>query len=274
MRILAITVLCGFLVPGLAIADFDDAGNTVGGGSQGPPSSPDGPLCGTCPAPAEDRGVDFKNGELYVLASGQIHHLVNCQIVGSTPLSGILNPFGLGYDTLRDLWIVTDPSADRIYQVTMAGAIANSWPSPAAGPVGAAYDSNRDLYLVSDFTIDSITRLNPVTGLPATSIPVPAGTRIAGTGFDPGPDLIFYLSRGNAQEPGAAHCMSAATGALFFSLPIPDPGPDNGQGAGVAPDGNGWLSHREQPRLYCIVKDVATAVEQTTWGAIKSVYEE
>jgi hypothetical protein len=257
------------------MADLDDAGNVTDGTPGGGPTGPDGPLCGTCPAPANDRGVDFKNGDLYVISGVQIHHMVNCQIVGSTTMVGITNPFGLGYDSLRDLWIVTDPSADRIYQVNMAGAIVNSWPSPAAGPVGAAYDSNRDLYLISDFAVDSITRLNPSTGLPAAAIPVPAGTRIAGTGYDPGADLIFYLSRGSAVEPGAAHCMSAATGALVFSTPIPaaPAGSNNGQGAGIAPDGNGWLSHFEQPTLYCIEKDIATPVEQTTWGAIKGIYE-
>jgi len=270
MRILlAVAAVCGLLLlPGFALADLDVAGNWTDG--EGPnPQNPDGAQCGTCPAPAGDTGVDFKNGELYVIAGGQIHHLVNCQIVGSTPLSGISVPFGLGYDSLRDRWIVTDPSADRVYQVSMAGVIINSWPSPAAGPVGAAYDSNRDLYLVSDFTVDQITRLNPTTGLPAASIPIPAGSRIAGTGYDPSRDLITYHGRDQA----TTYCISGATGALFFSLPIPLGGGNNGQGAGIAPDGNCWLSHFEQPTIFCIVKDVPTAVEQTTWGKIKSNYE-
>jgi hypothetical protein len=261
------TIILGF--PTLALADLDEAGNIIstpnGGGG-----SPDGPLCGTCPAPAGDSGVDFKNGDLYVIAAGQIHHLVNCQIVGSTPIQGIGNPFSLGYDSYRDLWIISDPAADRVYQVSMAGLVVQSWPSPAPGPVGAAYDSNRDLYLISDFAVDQITRLNPNTGLPAAGIPVPAGSRIAGTGYDSGGDLIMY----NGRDQATTYCISAATGALTFSLPVPGGGNNNGQGAGVAPDGNGWLSHFEQPTLYCIVKDVATAVEPSTWGAIKSVYNE
>ncbi|HWN80469.1 MAG TPA: hypothetical protein VNM87_00090 [Candidatus Udaeobacter sp.] len=251
------------------LADLDVAGNVTDGTPGNGPNAPDGGLCGTCPAPAGDTGVDFKNGDLYVLAGGQIHHLVNCAIVGSTTVQGITVPFGLGYDSLRDLWIVTDPGADRVYQVNMAGAVVNSWPAPAAGAVGAAYDSNRDLYLIADFTVDQITRLNPNTGLPAAPIPVPAGSRIAGTGFDPGADLIMY----NGRDQATTYCISAATGVLVFSQPIPAGGGNNGQGAGIAPDGNGWLSHFEQPTLYCVEKDVATAVEQTTWGAIKSVYE-
>jgi hypothetical protein len=272
MRILVVATVLGlFLLPGLAMADLDEAGNLTDAVIGPDPGPPDGAQCGTCPAPAGDRGVDFKNGELYVIAGNQIHHYVNCQVVGSTTIQGITNAFGLGYDTLRDLWIVTDPGADRVYQVNMGGAVVNSWPSPAAGPVGAAYDSNRDLYLIADFAVDAITRLNPTTGLPVAPIAIPAGSRICGTGFDPGPDLIFYHGRDQA----VSYCISAATGALFFSLPIPDaaPGSNNGQGAGVAPDGNGWLSHFEQPTLYCIVKDIATPVEQTTWGAIKGIYE-
>ena len=151
--------------------------------------------------------------------------------------------------------------------MNMAGAILQSWPSPASGPEGAAYDSNRDLYLISDFTVGQITRLNPTTGIPAPPIAVPAGTRIAGTGYDPGGDLIFYHGRNEA----TSYCISGETGALLFSVPIPNGGPDNGQGAGIAPDGNGWLSHREQPTIYCIEKDVATPVESSTWGAIKSI---
>jgi hypothetical protein len=265
MRNLVMTLGGFLLLPGLAMADLDDAGN-LGTGSTGG-GTPDGPGCGTCPAPGGDAGLDFKNGELYVIAAGQIHHMVNCQIVGSTQLQGIVNPFGLGYDSMRDLWIIADPSADRIYQVNMAGGIVQSWPSPAAGPVGAAYDSNRDLYLISDWAIDQITRLNPTTGLPVASIPVPDGSRLAGTGYDPSRDLIFYHGRDQA----TSYCISAATGALFFSLPIPNGGADNGQGAGVAPDGNGWLSHREEPTIYCIEKHVATPVESSTWGAIKSI---
>ena len=85
--------------------------------------------------------------------------------------------------------------------------------------------------------------------------------------------MIFYLSRGSDVEPGAAHCMSAATGVLVFSQLTPAGGANNGQGAGIASDGNGWLSHAEQPTLYCIEKDIATPVERTTWGAIKGIYE-
>jgi hypothetical protein len=258
------------LVPAIAAAEMDEAGNLIN--VVGGPSGGDGGgvLCGTCPAPNGDRGVDFKNGELYVIAGVQIHHFQNCQIVGSTTISGVGNPFGLGYDSLRDLWIVTDPGADRVYQVNMAGAVVQSWPSPAAGPVGAAYDSQRDLYLIADFAVDQITRLNPNTGLPAAAIPVPAGSRIAGTGYDALHDLIFYHGRDQA----TSYCIRASTGALFFSIPIPNGGANNGQGAGVAPDGNGWLSHFEEPTLFCVVKDVSTAVEPSTWGAIKSTYHD
>src|SRR5262245_50480364 len=98
MRI-SVTALCGLLLfPALAFADLDDAGNWTDGGGNGP-QNPDGAQCGTCPAPAGDAGVDFKNGELYVIAGGQINHFVNCAIVGATPIVGINVPFGLGYDT-------------------------------------------------------------------------------------------------------------------------------------------------------------------------------
>jgi hypothetical protein len=262
-------VLALLMLPGLAAAEFDVAGNYVDGGPGQSTDNPGDP-CGTCPDPAGGvAGVAYKGGDLHLIASGQIWQLQNCQAVGSTVIQGIGNPYGLGYDSMRDLWIITDPGPGIVYQVNMAGQVVNSWPAPSPRPVGAAYDPGRDLYWLSDWSINRLNSIDPNTGTPGMSWQSPVGTRIAGTGYDAGGDVLFY----NGRDQAMSFVISAATGQQVVSFPVPFGGNNNGQGTAVAPDGNGWLTHREQPTIFCVELLRTTPVEQSTWGSIKAIYE-
>lgn len=267
---LVAVVLTSFALPGIAFAALDVAGNIIDSGGSAPPLAPGDP-CGFCPAPApDDRGVTFKDGDLWVVSqSSTLYHLQGCAVVESIPLPGVAFSFGLGYDTSRGVFIVTDPGTDVVHQINLAGAIVNTWPTPGSGPVGAAYDQTRDLYWISDFNGDLMTSVNPNTGLPGPTLAVPAGSRIAGAGYDPGQDAIIY----NGRDQGMTYWMSASSGALLGAFPNPGgPGTNNGQGAAIAFDGNGWVSHFEQPNVYCLEGFGPIAVEDASWGFIKAAY--
>jgi hypothetical protein len=267
MRLATVLGLILLVLPGLAAAELDVAGNLVDAGP-GTTDSPGDP-CGQCPEPASpDYGVAFKGGDLHVLSGGIIYQLVNCQVVGTTILQGVGFGYGLGYDSVRDMWIVADPGASRIYQVNAAGSVMNSWPSPSVRPVGAAYCSTNDLYWVCDWQINQLNSIDPNTGMPGPAINVPAGTRISGLGYDAGGDVFFYHGRDQATS-----YVITSGGQLVVSFPVPFGGNNNGQGAGIAPDGNGWLTHAEQPTVFCVELAGTTPVETTTWGAIKAIYE-
>jgi len=258
------------VIPSLAAAEIDMNGNLVGI----PPVSWDTPgdPCGQCAAPYAILGVDFKGTDLWgITAGGLLYHFSSCSVVETVQTQVPGSTYGLGYDSTRNLWIITSPQTDRVYQVNLAGAVVNSWATPGAGPVGAAYDPSRDLYWITDFALTQIYSVNPATGTPGPVINAPAGTRIAGTGYNAGADLLFYNGRNQAMS----YCISASTGQLLHSFPVPQGGANNGQGAGCDPaTGNGWLAHFEQPSLFCVEScGGPTPVSPATWGTIKSLYE-
>jgi hypothetical protein len=268
-KTLLVPVVLVFLaLPGIALAELDAVGNIIDSEVGALPFAPGDP-CGFCASPGiEDFGVTFKNGELWVVnQGGTLYHLQGCLAVESISIRVL--PAGLGYDSSRGLFIVTDASVDVVHQIDLSGTIVNTWPSPADGPVGAAYDPTRDLYWISDYLGNAITSMNPNTGLPGPTLPVPAGTRIAGTGYDATRDAILY----NGRDQGMTYWMSAANGSLLGAFPNPGgPGLNNGQGAGIALDGNGWVSHYEQPAMYCLEGFGPVAVEDASWGRIKAEY--
>lgn len=270
--VIAMLSLLVLALPAAALAGLDAAGNYDDGGISVPPADDPGDPCGTCPDPASSmRGVTYRNGDLYVLSqSGTIYQLQNCTAVASVSIQTSGFFFGLGWDSTRDLFVVSDAGADVIHTVNPAnGAVMNTFPSPASGPVGAAYDATRDLYWISDFNAGAITSLMP-NGAVGPSIPVPAGSRIAGTAYDAATDVLYY----NGRDQAAGYCISASTGALISSFAIA-PGGNNGQGAGIDPSiGNVWITHFENPTIYCYEKDGgSTPVDSSTWGSIKAIYE-
>jgi hypothetical protein len=251
-------------------AGHDVAGDLDSSPGASADASYPGEGCGTCPQPAPDAwGVTLREGALWVLAGATLYHLRPCGVVEAVPLAGVTVPVGLGYDSRRDVFVVTDPAMDLVHQIDATGAVAATWPSPGEGPVGAAYDPDRDVYWISDWIADSITPLDPVTGESGPELPVPFGSRIAGCGYDRSSDALLY----NARDQSLTCWMSAGGGELLASSPNPGgPGINNGRGTAVAPEGRGWLGHFEQGRLYCVEGPGPVGVERVTWGATKAGY--
>ena len=162
LSVLTLAVVAG---PGLAAAELDFEGNMIGSdpGTWDTPGDP----CGQCTSAGAIKGVDFKGNDLWgINSAGLLYHFVNCNVVETVQTQVPASTFGLGYDSNRSLWVITSPATDRVYQVSLAGAVVNSWATPGPGPVGAAYDPSRDLYWISDFTTNQLYSVNPTTGLP------------------------------------------------------------------------------------------------------------
>jgi hypothetical protein len=170
--------------------------------------------------------------------------------------------FGLGYDTARDVFIVTDAINDEILKVDPAsGAVADSFPSPGPGPVGAAYDSTRDGYWISDFNRNAVDLVDPGTGAVVTTCSVSGlgASRIAGTGYSATGDVILFNSRDDANTYmiRASDCSSVGV----FPTP-PSPGLNNGQGAAIRPaDLTGYLSNFEVRNIFVVELGLIQLVE-------------
>ncbi len=107
-----IVALC--LTPALALAELDDAGNIIYDPGQNPvePGDAPGDPCGQCQTPGTgQKGVTFKGGDLWTIDSaGLLSHYVNCVIVEQQGTQTGASTFGLGYDSNRNLWVITSPS--------------------------------------------------------------------------------------------------------------------------------------------------------------------
>jgi hypothetical protein len=258
------------LLPAAALADFDVAGNDLKGddNSTAEPGDP----CGQCPDPADgEAGVAYRGPELWVQAGNVLFHLEECSVVETISISPPLSvAYGLGYDPIRDLFLVTDPGADVLTTVDMSGTRINTWPTPGPGPVGVAYDFARDLYWTSDWQVDALMAMNP-DGSAGPVHFVPAGSRISGTGYDMTHDALVYHGRDQAM----GYWINAETGGFIDSFMVPYGGLNNGSGAGVDPATNYvWITHSEEPYVFCIegLGLPPTASAPSTWSLVKSLY--
>jgi hypothetical protein len=255
------------LTQGTAMARYDAAGNIIGDGDGGPVNGV-GDVCGTCPAPNDDLGVDFKGNDLLVY-DGVIHRYQNCVEAETVTLHPAPSfGFDIGYDSVRNLYLVTDPGAHTVITYASDGSQVGTF-AALGNPVGVAYDASRDVYWACDWTADQIYAIDADTGAIGPVFPAPLGTRIAGTGYDAVNDAIAY----NARDQAMGHWMSASNGSLIASYAIPLGGKNNGAGCGVDPlTTNVWTSHYEQPFVYCIFGLGPIAVEADSWGSIKAGY--
>jgi hypothetical protein len=248
---LAILTILFTVLPAAVAAQFDDLGNHAGqGGHTQDPQQSVVETCGECKEPdVLSWGVAFRGSYKWVVdVRGTLFRMRGCDVITEIPLVTLPLPAGLGYDSHRDVFILTDAALDRVYQVTTSGRILRGWPTPGPGPVGAAYDSRRDLYWFSDWERDQLNSIDPNTGLPGPSIDVPAGSRISGTAYDAVLDVLVYHSRDEA----LTYWMSVETEEIVAVYPIPRGGRNNGAGAGVDPRrGNLWLTHNEESLMFC-----------------------
>jgi len=150
------------------------------------------------------------------------------------------NDAGLGYDSTRNLYIVTDPVQDIVLTFDANGGLVNQWASPSLGPVGAAYDSTRDVYWISDWWTDTISSIDPTTGAVITTWSMAAlgCTRTTGAAYDAVNDQITVGGR----DQTSAFVVDAATGALVRSFPVQGGTTNDPQGISDSSSGNIWHS--------------------------------
>lgn len=170
--------------------------------------------------------------------------------------------FGLGYDSLRDLFLVTDDAFLRL--VNASGSTVGSLPIPDVGlggfqfGLGAAYDSTRDAYWVmaGDFNgaqlFENLFLLNPLTGAVLDTKPVEGCTfgscRGAGAAYEACRDVVVY----NCRDCAETYVIDAATGAELEAFDTP-PGNslNNGSGAAVrAADGTVFVNNSDNATIY------------------------
>jgi hypothetical protein len=276
MRLTIVLVSLGLLcLPVMAIAELDVDGAELTPGP--PPHDNRGYPCGSCPYCYAYKVGTFMVGDFYFNDRNSycIIQFDNeaCVELGRTSVSSIGYAYGLGYDHTRDVWVIDDPAADYMYVVDMNGAVINSWPTTPSGntgPVGCAYDNNRDVYWSCCWMSNRLYSYDPTTGAPVGVLNCPAGSRVAGLGYDMHNDVLAY----NGRDQGYSYWVDAESGALLASAPIPNAGSNNGSGLGVEGGSqNAWVTHYEMPEMYCLEGMGATAVESATWGQIKGVFK-
>ncbi len=160
---------------------------------------------------------------------------------------------GLGYDTLRGLFVVTDAIADTVVTVNPAsGAVQSTFSSPGSGPVGATYDTLRDGYWISDFSTNNLDLIDPATGAThnTCSTSLHGASRIAGVSYAPLRDRLVFNSRDDAVTYiiNAGDCSLAAS----FATP-PAAVQNNGAGVTIRPtDQTIYLRNSDDSYIYIV----------------------
>lgn len=275
LTVLVVVAVTATVVLAQSPDELDNAGNYRDSSRRYPaPGQPSpqgiGEVLNSFPNPSDLKGLTFREGRLWGVTggtgSGVLYEMdADSGAVLSTitisPLPG--RTFGLGFDTSRDVFVVTNSTDDVILKVDpTSGAVIDSFPSPGSGPVGTAYDATRDGYWISDFSTNKVHLVNPDTGAEITSLPVPSGaSRIAGTGYDPDNDVIMFHSRDSAET----YLIRASDGVQVgvFSTP-PSPGTNNGQGAAIRPtDLTGYLTRSGVATIFVVDLDLAPSPTPT-----------
>ncbi|MEN8165101.1 MAG: hypothetical protein ABFS37_13300 [Acidobacteriota bacterium] len=211
--------------------DFDSAGNPLGAHQPAAPANGDdralGDVLNSFPEPPDAAfGLTFRNGNLWGAGEGSLvlseMNPDTGAVISTVTVNGagFSNVAGLGYDTSRNLFIVTDTVIDTVSTVDpTTGAVQNSWPAPAGGPVGASYDSVRDGYWICDFSSTLLYLVSPTDGAVVWTCPsLPAGSStIAGVGYEAATDRLVYNSRSN----GTTYIIEASDCSLVASFPTP-----------------------------------------------------
>ena len=248
-------------------AVLDEEGNILDPGFQHPEPgqfTPQdlGDVLNSFPNPLGLRGLTFRGGRLWGVSSSGVLYEMDADsgvVLSTVTISPSHNTSGLGFDTMRNVFIVTDAFADVILKVDpTAGTVIDSFSSPDGGPVGAAYDSTRDGYWISDWISNRIHLVNPDTGVEISSLSIPPNaSRIAGTGYDPTNDVIMLHSRYSAET----YLIDASDGSQVGVYPTP-PSRDanNGFGAAIrAADLSGYLTHFDVATIFAVDLDLAPA---------------
>ena len=230
-----------------------------------------GVYCDTCPDPVVNTfGVEFRNGELWTMSlDGTLTRLSGCQPVQVLSVQGFRGvASGLGWDSRRDQFIVTDAEREEIAVIDLHGNVVREFPAPGTGSIGAVYDPTRDRYWVTDFETDSLYALDPITGVRDAVYYLTRHARVAGAAYDAAQDAIVYQTRVLATMGYAVSC---ATGAVIDSFPLPYTGFNGWEDNAIAPDGALWAHNFEHAATYCLDHQ-SVPVRHMTWGALKQRY--
>jgi hypothetical protein len=140
------------------------------------------------------------------------------------------SPFGLGFDTRRNSFILCDASYKAIVLADLNGKVSTFSSYAPNRCVGAAYDSTRDGYwmtMLSPYQILLYDARNLTSVLKTIDLVAVGATRAAGTAYDRINDVVYT----NSRDKKMGYAFSAATGALLYSWPLVHNGTNNGQGA-------------------------------------------
>jgi len=140
------------------------------------------------------------------------------------------SPFGLGYDSRRNSFILCDASVKNIVLADLTGTVTTFVSYAPNRCVGAAYDSTRDGYwltMLSPYQLLLYDARNLPTVLKTIDLVAVGATRVAGAAYDPINDVVYT----NSRDKKKGYAFSAATGTLLFSWPLVHTGTNNGQGA-------------------------------------------
>ncbi|MEM7201532.1 MAG: hypothetical protein AAF628_14785 [Planctomycetota bacterium] len=193
----------------------------------------------------EVRGLAFRDDQLFGITQAAV--LVELDPFNGRVLNAVTteltDAFGLGWDSNRGAFIVTDPVRDLVFRITPAGYMVAQFTAPATGPVGAAYDTTRDAYWIADWEADRIYLIDPDDGTTIRSLPAPPMTgRIAGAAHEPTTDVLLVHGR----DTESAYVLSAVNGMVITSFPVRLTWTNNGDGAAIrASDRSAYLAHRE-----------------------------
>jgi hypothetical protein len=225
-------------------------------------------------------GIEFRHGEMWVLGyEGTLTRVDDqCRPVQILSINGFLGEAtGMGYDSKRDLFVVTDGSilTRKILCVSPEdGSVVRALPLPTGvifedmvltGIIlGAAYDSTRDVYWMVNS--DSLYAVHPVTGDRVATYPLPFRSFSAGCAYDAANDAIYYTNR--LQFPFCIY-ISAKDASLLGQFDLPYGALfDNWHDNAFAPDGTLWIQHGIRGKSYAIERSV-TAVRHATWSQLK-----
>ena len=109
-------------------------------------------------------------------------------------------PFGLGYDSARNEFVMTSASHGTVVRVNSSGTITTIFKVPTSATTGVAYDANRDAYWAADWSANLLYLMDAANGStlqPAFDLKSSGCTRASDVGFSAINDLIVIIGRDN-----------------------------------------------------------------------------
>jgi DNA-binding beta-propeller fold protein YncE len=206
--IILLTLVAG-LAGAVAAQAYDVNGDPIGGIPPIPGSGQDDPV-GTelskFTPPQRVIGTTFVGDSVwgvYISSPSVLYEFdANTGKVLSSIQSQFAGPYGLGYDSRRNEFVLTAAGPGTIGRVDQTGKVTTVFPCPTTRPIGVAYDPGRDAYWVADWSANVLHLLDATTGKsvqPSFSLSPSGCTRSADVGYSPYNDLLCVIGRDKNQ---------------------------------------------------------------------------